>query len=291
MKKFTVRVPATTANMGSGFDALGMALTLYNTFTFSGKKEGFEITGVETKLCNEDNLVYQSYLKTFEKIGKKAPAIKIHIEDEIPISRGLGSSATCIIAGVMAALYISEKKIDKEKVFAIASEIEGHPDNVAPAVFGGLVASLVHEGKFIYQDVPIKKELKMVALIPNFRLSTQKARDVLPKRVSFKDACFNLSRLALFMASVTSGNFDHLDIACEDALHQMVRSPLIPDYDKVMDYAKESGALAGFLSGAGSSLMFIVKKPSDFVKKMEEKTDYVWTAKALKIDKIGAMLI
>ncbi len=291
MKKFTVKVPATTANMGAGFDVLGMAVTMYNTFTFSGKKEGFEISGVETKLCGEDNIVYQAFLKTFEKLGKAPVGIKIHIEGEIPISRGLGSSATCIVAGVMAALYIAEKKVNKEKLLEIATEIEGHPDNVAPAVFGGLVVSLVHNGKVIHQEVKIKKELDLVVLVPNFRLSTEKARNVLPKRVSFNDAVFNLSRLGLFITSINNGKLEHLDLACQDALHQMVRSPLIPDYDKVMEYAKECGSLAGFLSGAGSSIMFIVKNPDKFVDEMNEKTDYIWTAYPLKTDKIGAVLL
>ncbi len=222
---------------------------------------------------------------------KEPVGIKINIEADIPISRGLGSSAACIVAGVMAALYIAEKKVSKTKLLKIATEIEGHPDNVAPAIFGGMVLSLVHNKKVIHQEIPIKKELELAVLVPNFRLSTEQARNVLPKRVSFNDAVFNLSRLALLINSISTGKLKCLDVACQDALHQMVRSPLIPDYDKVMEYAKESGSLAGFLSGAGSSIMFIVENQEDFVKQMNEKTDYVWSATPLKTDKIGALLL
>lgn len=291
MKGFTVRVPASTANMGPGFDVLGMAVTMYNNFTFKRIESGFEISGVETPFCGADNLVYSSYLKTFEKMGLQAPGISIEIKSEIPISRGLGSSSTCIVAGVMAALYLGEQRVDKDKLLEIATEIEGHPDNVAPAVFGGMQVSLLHNGRVIHQEVPIKEDLKLGVLIPNFRLSTEKSRNVLPQRVSFQDAIFNVSRASLLINSLASGNLQDLGIACQDALHQMARSALIPGFDKVVELAMQSGAIASFLSGAGSSIMFIVEDQEHFVKEMNEKTDYIWSAQALKTDKIGAVLL
>ncbi|MDO4772230.1 MAG: homoserine kinase [Bacillota bacterium] len=291
MKRFTVKVPASTANMGPGFDTLGMALTMYNSFTFLPMDEGFEVSGVESQFCGKDNLVYQSFLKAYERLGKQAPGIRIEIKSDIPISRGLGSSSTCIVAGVMAALYLAEQRVDKELALSIATEMEGHPDNVAPAIFGGLQVSLLERGRVIHQEVPIASELELAVLIPNFRLSTEKSRNVLPKSVPFSDAVYNVSRVALLVNSLSTGNLEDLDVACQDALHQMARSALIPSYDKVVDLAKQCGAKASFLSGAGPSIMFLVDGQEDFVREMNEKTDYVWSAHALKADKIGAILL
>ncbi len=292
MDKFTIRVPASTANLGAGFDVLGMAVSLYNDFTFEKMEEGFEISGTEDEFSTKDNIIYQAFLKTFDIMKKSPCGIKINISGDIPISRGLGSSAACIVAGVMVALYIiGEGEIDRNKLLDIATKIEGHPDNVAPAIFGGLVVSLVHEGRVIYQDVAIKDEVELAVLVPNFRLSTEEARKVLPQSVSFKDAVFNLSRLGLFISSLCAGSFENLDIASQDALHQNRRATLIPDFDKIMQYGKEAGSLAGFLSGAGPSIMFMVRDAEDFSDKMNEKTDEVWTAIPLKVDNTGAVLL
>ena len=170
-----VRVPATSANMGPGFDSLGVALNLYNEYSFSETLMGLEFEGIEEEFCNKDNIIYKAMLKCFEKYNYKAKGLKISIaKQDVPISRGLGSSSSCIVAGLIGANYIMGNILSNEELLDIAVEIEGHPDNVAPALLGGVIVAIREGNRTIYDKVNVLKALNFVAIIPDFKLSTEK---------------------------------------------------------------------------------------------------------------------
>jgi homoserine kinase len=290
-----IRVPATSANLGPGFDCLGIALNLYNTFTFSETSEGVEFIGCNEKFNNKNNLVYTSMIKGFEAIGYNPRGIKIKMECDIPVSRGLGSSAACILGGVMAANEISKASLSKNEILEIAGEIEGHPDNLAPALYGGMAVSIKDEKKIYVQEVKLSRELKLCALIPEFTLSTEKARSVLPKEIPYKDALFNIGRTALLIAALSNGNMDMLKFGCEDKLHQNYRGKLINNYDEITSKCKELNSKAMFLSGAGPTIMNIVNDENqEFTEQMIEylsKFRDKWTVKQLSVDYTGAIIV
>lgn len=290
-----IRVPATSANLGPGFDSLGIALDLYNNFSFEETDHGLEIKGSLEGEEAKDNLVYISMMKTFEKIGYSPKGIKIKIESKIPISRGLGSSASCIIAGVIGANEIAGSPLSVDEIFKISTEIEGHPDNIAPALFGGFVSSLMEKEDIFYNKINIAKGLKFVVLIPDFTLSTRKAREVLPKEISYKDAVENISRVSLLISSLVNGRFELLKPALQDKLHQPYRGDLIEGFHNIMEKIYDFGALGAYLSGAGPSLMAIVSEnDNSFVRAMEEylrSIDFAWNLIELKLDLDGSKII
>jgi homoserine kinase len=289
-----VKVPATSANMGPGFDTMGIALNIYNYFFVEETKGGLEISGCEDDLCNENNLVYKSMVHCFNLMGYKFKGLKIRLEGDIPLSRGFGSSATCIIGGILAANTIAGNPLNKEEVLDLAISIEGHPDNVAPALLGSLVLSTMDNDKVIYNRLKIAKGLKFCALVPDFTLSTRKARAVLPKTVSYKDAVFNLSRSSLLVSALMNGNFNIIPQSCQDRLHQPYRSKLIPSFDEIFEKSKELNSLATYLSGAGPSIMVILREnDNDFVQNIGrflEGLPHKWKVIELEIDEIGAVV-
>lgn len=256
-----VIVPATSANIGPGFDSLGIALSLYNKFYFSEITEGLEITGCDTMYSNENNLIYTSMLYFYKKIDpqKKLNGIKIHIESNIPVSRGLGSSATCIIAGVVAANILSESYLSKDDLLDIATEIEGHPDNIAPALFGNMTVSIIENKKVYYNIINIPKELTFCAIVPSFELSTTKSRMVLPKELPLKSCVYNIGRVSLLISSFYNKNYNLIKLSCQDKIHQDLRGELIPNYFDIVDTSYSYGSLGVFLSGAGPTIMSINK--------------------------------
>ncbi|MGL4569908.1 MAG: homoserine kinase [Clostridium sp.] len=266
-----VRVPATSANMGPGFDSLGIALNLYNEYSFSEIEEGLQFEGVEEEFCNEKNIIYIAMLKYFEKYNYKVKGLKISItKQDIPISRGLGSSSSCIVAGLIGASGIMGNKLSKNELLDLAVEIEGHPDNVAPALLGGVVIAIKEDGKTIYDTVKVARDLKFVAIVPDFKLSTEKARSVLKKNICMEDVIFNIGRVALLVTALTNGNDNILKYACNDRVHEIYRGSLIKKFDIIKKEAYNNGALASFLSGAGPTIMAIVLKGSDFSNKIKE---------------------
>ncbi len=293
-----IRVPATTANLGPGFDALGLALNKYNDFFFEEIESGFEITGTLPEYSGPDNLVYTSYLYALDKMGKSEEldkfGIKIGISSDIPTSRGLGSSATCILAGVAAALFMGSGEthefLDYDKILEIATEIEGHPDNIAPALYGGMVASAVDGGNILTQKIDVSDKFDFVAMIPDFMLSTEKSRSVLPETVDYKDAVFNVSRVSLMVAALVSGDGDVLKSACQDKLHQPYRLPLIEGGSEVIKMANAFGAKACFISGAGPTILAIVKDGESFAFDIRSEIPDNWTVEALSIDNYGLEL-
>lgn len=289
-----VKVPGTSANLGPGFDCLGIALNIYNSFTFEEISEGLQITGCEDKYKNEDNLIYQSMLETFETVGYSAKGIKMEIQADIPVSRGLGSSAACVIGGVIGANEIAKANLSKKEILEIATRIEGHPDNIAPALFGGLVVSIMEQGKVFYNKVNIGKKIKFIAIIPDFTLSTRESRQILPIAIPYKDAVYNIGRVSLLLSALTNGRLDLVKHGTKDSIHQQYRGVLIPDYFNIIYKSEELGSLGTCLSGAGPTIMAIVEEDnSEFMEEIKEYTGTLednWDVKELKLDLVGTML-
>ena len=292
-----VKVPATSANVGPGFDCLGIALNLYNRIRFEEIESGYEFEGCEDQFKNEDNLVVKSikYFIDYVKPAKVPGGFKIIFDADIPVCRGLGSSAACIVAGVYAADYFTDSNLSKEELLKIATDIEGHPDNIAPAIFGNMTVSILHEnGDIIVDQIDISDKIQFCPMIPNFRLSTEKSRGVLPKQLDYKDAVFNVSRVALLIAALSNNRFEFLKAACEDKLHQNYRGSLIEGFDKVVDASYSNGALGVFLSGAGPTIMALNNVDNaDFDEKMTPVFDTLeadWTLLKLKCEKNGASI-
>lgn len=245
-----IKVPATSANLGSGFDALGLAINRYNTFTF---RSGFGST-------DEDSLVHLAYNKVFERLGQDPEPVEIVIQSDIPMARGLGSSAACIVGGVMGANESLGCPLTKEELLKIATEIESHPDNIAPALYGGMVVSVMEDGEVYFSKVPVKNEYNYIVLVPDFHLSTKKAREALPKVIPYSDGVFNVGRATLLLAALTTGQDELIKIGLKDKLHQPYRGDLIPGFSHITETLGEFGILGCYLSGAGPSIMCIVKK-------------------------------
>lgn len=253
-----IQVPATSANIGPGFDAFGLALSLYNSFSFEEKTDGkLTIRGVERKYQGASNLVYKAMLKVFKKVKYQPKGLLINNEINIPISRGLGSSATCIVAGIFGANGLLGNPLPKETLFDLAVELEGHPDNVAPAIYGGLVVSLNEHGHNYYLKNEIHPTYEFYTLIPDFPLSTLDARQALPKKISLNDGVYNLSRATMTYLSLTNGHQDLLKTCMNDRLHQPYRKKLIAHYDTIVNQAINFGALNACISGAGPTILVI----------------------------------
>lgn len=293
-----VRVPATSANLGPAFDSLGIALTCYNEYEFSIEdKNDIVFEGVEKEFQNKNNIIFMAMKRVFDKYNFSFNGLRIKIiEQDIPISRGLGSSSSCIVAGLIGAFALMGKDVNKEEVLDLAVKIEGHPDNVCPAIFGGLISAIMLDDKrIIYNSVNVKEGIKFIALIPKFKLSTEKARAILPSEVTFNDCIYNISRVALLISVFANGNYELLEEANKDKIHQPFRSKLIKDFDIVYNKAIELGGLSCFLSGAGPTLMTIIKEEDnkfiDKFKKFMNENNIDWDIKELIIDKQGAKVL
>lgn len=290
-----ITVPATSANMGPGFDSLGIAFDIHNNFYFEKIEEGLIIEGCDDRYKNEDNLVYRSMKKCFEKVGKDICGIKIVFDTQVPVSRGLGSSATCSVAGVMAGNYFCENVLNQDEILAIATEMEGHPDNVAPAMFGGMVVSANDEGSVMYSKVKIHEKFKFYVLIPDFELSTQESRQVLPKEIQYSDAVFNVGRTALMISALINGQEKLIKDSFKDKLHQPYRGKLIKGYDCLVQRLKSVPNTACFISGAGSTLGVISSLDNDSIlgelQKAIVEMGNKWDIKSVEIDDDGAKMV
>ena len=257
-----VRVPGTSANCGPGFDAIGVACTIYNDLELTLKGEegiavGVEGEGADNIPCDERNIVLRA-IRTILKRANLEDEVKgfcIRMKNHIPLSRGLGSSAAAIVAGLKAANALIGNRFSRRELLQMATNIEGHPDNVAPAIFGGFTISVVTRGRVECFSLMPRMPLKLVVAVPEFPLSTRLARSVLPEQVNMKDAVYNVSRAALLVAALTKGQPRFLRNAFADALHQPYREKLIPGMKDVFRAARRSGALGASLSGAGPCLI------------------------------------
>ncbi len=289
MEKVTIRVPATSANLGSGFDAAGIAFALYNTFSFEKTESGLSFENCDPRFANEKNLAYTAYKAVCDKIGASANVKITNGESCVPVSRGLGSSATLIAAGALAANKLHGNALSDEDIFEICNRIEGHPDNVAPALYGGLCLSLLDGEKPLTVKYPVSDKLFFTAVIPNFEVSTHDARSALPKDVPYKDAIFNLSRTALLSHAFTTGENRLISLVTKDKLHEQYRKKLFRNVTDVEKAALEIGALSFIISGAGSTCLCISEKPlADDLNQALAQMPNGWKATSLAVDNEGA---
>ena len=290
MNQVTIRVPATTANLGPGFDAFGCALGLYTDVTFEETESGLEITGCDEAYQGPDNLAYTSYCAVLSSLSEEIRGVKIHIDAHIPICRGLGSSAALLVAGAMGANMLRGNKLSTQGLLNITNAMEGHPDNLAPAFYGGLTASMVDNGLPVTVNFPLHPGWEFLALVPDFDLPTPLARSVLPPQVSRADAIYNVSHGAMVLKALELGDEKLLRSAMQDKLHQDYRKKLIPDYEKIEALARSAGA-AFCLSGAGPTLLCITRNkrlPEILEKKLPAVTERSWEMLPLHIEFQGA---
>ena len=293
MKKVTIRVPATTANLGPGFDAFGCALSLYTDVTFEETDWGLEITGCDEAYAGPDNMAYTSFCAVLASMNVEVRGVKIHIDSNIPICRGLGSSAALLVAGAMGANVLHGNKLSTQGLLNITNAMEGHPDNLAPAFYGGLTASMVDNGLPVTVNFPLHPEWEFLALIPEFNLPTTKARAVLPEQVSRADAIYNVAHGAMVLKALELGDEKLLRNGMQDRLHQNYRKHLIQDYEKIEALVRTTGA-AFCLSGAGPTLLCITRNPGleeKLAKKLSDITEANWTMLPLHVEFQGAHVI
>ena len=293
MTRVTIRVPATTANLGPGFDAFGCALSLYTDVTFEETEAGLEITGCDEEFTGPDNLAYVSYCAVMATMCEEVRGIKIHIDAHIPIGRGLGSSAALLVAGAMGANVLHGNKLSTQGLLNITNAMEGHPDNLAPAFFGGLTASMVDNGLPVTVSFPLHPDWEFLALVPDFELPTTKARSVLPEQISRADAVYNIAHGAMVLKALELGNEKLLRNAMQDRLHQKYRKHLISDYDQIEGLVRTTGA-AFCLSGAGPTLLCITldeKLEEKLSKKLASITTAAWQMLPLHVEFQGARVI
>lgn len=272
VRSVKVRVPGTSANCGPGFDCLGVACTIYNELELTLLEEerlDIEITGdgAENIPVDARNIVWRSIQKLLGRAGKaqKYKGAIIRMNNGVPLSRGLGSSATAIVGGLKAANECLGNPFTNRDLLQMATEIEGHPDNVAPAIFGGFTVSIVRNGKPECFSLMPKLPLKLVVTVPDFFLPTKAARAVLPAEVPMKDAVFNIGRAAMLTAALCKGNKSFLRSVFDDALHQPYRAKLIPGMYDVFKAARAAGALGASMSGAGPCLIAFTVENADAV--------------------------
>lgn len=291
-----IKVPATSANIGPGYDSVGLALNLFNEITVekSDKTEIlWDIPNPNIKL--EDNYVYVAMQHTLKKYNKLDLCGKIVIKKiDIPVSRGLGSSAAAIVSGIYAANFLMDNALTTQDIIEIATELEGHPDNVVPAILGDFVISAMEEDKIVFSKINFPDDIGCNVMIPNFKLSTEKARGVLPKSYSTKDCVFNSSRLAIFVNSLINKEYDKLRFALQDKLHQPYRFSLINDSTNIFKKSIEFKALGEFISGAGPTLISVTdKKNKDFFNQMRTYLDCLndeWELLDLSINRTGTII-
>ena len=298
--KVSVKVPATSANIGPGFDCLGLALPIYNTVTI--EETVLPGTGIEINMISEEkdtsidemvfdniprdesNIVYKAVEMLYNSIGQEPSELKINIQSQIPIARGLGSSAAVIVGGLMAANKLLGSPADEAALLSIATEVEGHPDNVAPAILGGFVlASQEDDGTITYKKLSWPSEWDITVCIPDFELSTNIARSVLPQSVPLQDAVYNSKHLGMLIAAVETKDEKLMKAALHDKLHQPYRAKLVPGMEEIMEAFKhEDGIIGTVLSGAGPT-MLVISHNYD-LDKIKSKVREIWEGQSIKTD-------
>lgn len=272
-----IRVPATSANFGPGFDVLGVALSLFNEMEVEKASGVFDFEWEDgSTFGDEENLVLTTMANVFALFNFKVPGYKIRSKScAIPVSRGLGSSAASIVAGIYAANYLMGGKMTKDEISALATKFEGHPDNVVSCIEGGMVISAVGEnGEIMSSQVNIAPGLKLVVMVPDYKLSTRMARSVLPDTYSRADMVYNVSHAALLVTSLCRGEFGKLRVALGDRIHQPYRLRLIPGAEAVFDICRRAGSLGEFISGAGPTLIALVpEEDTDFAERIRPQLD------------------
>ena len=295
---FRVRVPASTANLGPGFDCMGIALKLYSEADFEQIDTGFEICitneGKDYVPQNENNLVFRAMKHLYDKAGKVLDGIRVNVNSYIPVTRGLGSSSAAIVAGLVGANHLLGNKFSTDELLYSAYELEGHPDNVTPALLGGYTVSLCDCGKIVYSKSSVDDNIKFAAMMPDFYLPTRKSRSLLPMNTHFKNATYNIARAALLSAAFSKGQTELLSVCFRDRIHQKYRFPHIKSGEYIIRAAKRLGACGGYISGAGPTIMSVVSSNyEEFELGMNKliKTNLPdWRLVMLEADNDGAVI-
>ncbi len=274
MERVRVRVPATSANLGPGFDCLGLALNLYNSVEAHEDDRLVIVTegnGAQFIPSDGSNLTYQSMKRVYDTVGRRCSGLFIRQGSNIPLSRGLGSSAAAIVGGLVAANALLGGPLGNMELLRLATAIEGHPDNVTPCLLGGLTAAVADGDRVRCARALPDARYAFAAMVPSFDLSTKKARQALPDNYAKADAVHNVGRAVLMFAALQQGLAGELKAASQDRMHQPYRKGLIPGWDDVNTAAEEAGALAVYLSGAGPTVMAVYdKKEEGFIDQLEE---------------------
>ncbi len=296
--KISVKVPASTSNLGPGFDCIGMALPIYNTITI--EETVLPGTGIEINVLNdsetsndlimdhmpmdENSIIYKAVELLYNSIGQTPSELKITVQSQIPIARGLGSSASVIVGGLLAANELLGHPADEVALLSIATEVEGHPDNVTPSIVGGLVlTSLEDDGSVVYRKLNWPEEWQITVCIPDYELSTEISRSVLPKEVPMQDAIFNAKRLGMLIQAINTKDAELMKMALQDRLHQPYRMKLVPGLDKIMDNLKhEENVLGCVLSGAGPAIIVISQKNN--LEKIKSIINDTWEEMNVKVN-------
>ncbi len=296
--KVSVKVPATSANLGPGFDCLGLALPIYNTITI--EETVLPGTGVEINLISEkeniddiifdnvpkdeNSIIYKAVEMLYNSIGQEPSELKINVQSQIPITRGLGSSASVVVGGLLAANKLLGSPADTTALLSIATEVEGHPDNVAPAILGGFVlSSQEDDGSILTEKLIWPDEWDITVCIPEFELSTNISRSVLPENVPMSDAVYNAKHLAMLIQAVNTKNVKLMKNALKDKLHQPYREKLIPGMKEIIEaFRHEDGIIGTVLSGAGPSMLVISHKYD--LDKIKSTVRDIWESLSIKSD-------
>ena len=301
MNAFCVAAPATTANLGPGYDCLGLALDLWNTVEVDvlprGSSPVVEVTGEGAGELEEGtgNLVYRAMEFLFAEADAELPPVGLRCRNEIPLARGLGSSAAAIAGGLAAANHLCDSKFPAADLLEMAATIEGHPDNVAAAVLGGL-RLVVTEGRQLYTvAVNVPSEIHAVLFVPEVRIATADARAVIPEQVTVADAVHNMGRVALLVAGMATNHPEYLEVATQDRLHQPYRQPLFPAMKLLFKAAMDAGALGAFLSGSGSTVLALTRgREMTVAYEMAEAARQAGVEGAIKVTRtteLGAHLV
>ncbi len=295
---FTVRVPASTANLGPGFDTMGIALKLYNTAVFEETDKDYEIDITDESRAyvpsNENNLVYRAMNALYQKAGKTLTGVKVTVSSDIPVTRGLGSSSAGIVLGLVGGNQLLGNIFSTDELLKTAAMLEGHPDNVTPALLGGFTVSYAEKDRIIYSRNDVSDELLFAAMIPDFYLQTRKSRSILPHTVSLRNASYNIAHASLLSAALVSGKKELLSSCFKDRIHQRHRFPYIKSGEYIIRAARRFGAYGGYISGAGPTIMSVIDKNNkDFEYNMNEliKTNLNnWRLLILEPDNTGALI-
>lgn len=310
--KVSVKVPATSANIGPGFDCLGMALPIYNIVTID--ETVLPGTGVEINILSdeedvdkliidhipkdENSVVYKAVELLYNSIGQTPSELKINIQTSIPVTRGLGSSAAVIVGALIAANKLLGNPADESALLSIATEVEGHPDNVTPAIVGGLVmSSLENDGSIIYRKLNWPSDWAITVCVPDVELATEISRSVIPKEVPLEDAVFNLKRMGMFVKAVDDEDAELMKVALTDKLHQPYREKLVPGLKELSQAFKhEDDVLGCVLSGAGSSMLIISKysaidKVTSVTQEIMDNLNVRAMIRTVKLEENGAVIL
>lgn len=295
MTTFHVRVPATSANLGSGFDCLGMALARYNTVVVRpAERTEVVVQGEAAGRLAVDgrNLIYRSITSAYADRGAMPPPLRLECDNTIPVARGLGSSSSAVAAGLVIANALLDGMLNEADLVRIGTRLEGHPDNIVPCLLGGVRVSVNARGQIVNSEIHAPEALRAVVFVPDVSMRTEEARAALPRNVTLKQAVFNISRAALLVAALEHGRLDLLRTATEDALHQPPRSRIFPAFPRIIEAALAAGAHGAFLSGAGSSVLAFSTqnndKIADAMQRAAADRSVGGYADVLELDRAGA---